>query len=102
MGVAWRATTTLTLPSPACGRGFSPLDPHVGEARNAERLETLDVRACRLDLGERAERHGVDALQDDLLHARERRLPRGRIELVVHLVIARQQVGVGLAVSRVI
>jgi len=75
MGVAWRATTTLTLPSPANGRGFSPLDPHVGEARDAERLETLHVRARRLDLGERAERYGVDALKDDLLHPRERRLP---------------------------
>src|SRR5258707_15805283 len=102
MGVARRTATALTLPSPASGRGFSPFDPHIGEARNAERLEPLHVRARRLDLGERAERHGVDALQDDLLHPRERRLPCSGIELVLHLVITREQIGVGRAVFRVV
>ena len=51
-----------------------------------------------MHLGERAERHRVDPLQDGLLHAREGRLAVGDVRLAQHVGVLRQQIGVLLVV----
>src|SRR5215470_1475189 len=92
---AMRRRTTRPTPSP---RSQLALDPHVGETRDPEWLETLHVGARCLHFRERAEGHGVDPLENRLLHVGKSRLAVGNVRLAQHIGVVFEQVGVLLVV----
>ncbi len=65
-------------------------------------LKPFTFARVALDFGERAERHGVDALQDGLLHLHEGRLARRRLGQAQHVVIGRDDVRIRHVVLRVV
>src|SRR5262249_36145117 len=93
-GIAPAMRRRMTRPTPLPPSPLA-LYPHVRETPDSERLEALHLGGRRLHFGERAERHGIDPLQDGLLHEREGRLAVGKVGLAQHVRIVLDQVGVG-------